>query len=136
MRLPKGLRLQAWPLFQLRPFLLFNIEVYHTCQMPFWQSKSFCFNFRGGTSQKCTLQTFHWSQRRPVKKNACHKIQWVQFVNKNIVGLQSWHFGRHFQKYSNNYCNFRFCNFNSSQTATLAWQTQLYVNVDFPNRVG
>ena len=28
---------------------------------------------------------------------ACHKIQWLQFANKNIVGLQSWHSNIHFQ---------------------------------------
>ena len=27
----------------------------------------------------------------------CHKTQWLQFVNRNIVGLQSWHSGIHFQ---------------------------------------
>ena len=26
-----------------------------------------------------------------------HKIQWLHFANKNIVGLQSWHSSRHFQ---------------------------------------
>ena len=30
-------------------------------------------------------------------KTACHKIQWLQFANRNIVGLQSWHSSRHFQ---------------------------------------
>ena len=30
-------------------------------------------------------------------KIVCHKIQWLQFSNKNIVGLQSWHFDRNFQ---------------------------------------
>ena len=30
-------------------------------------------------------------------KNACHKIYWQQFVNRNIDGLQSWYSNRHFQ---------------------------------------
>jgi hypothetical protein len=30
-------------------------------------------------------------------KIACHKIQWLQFANKNIVGLQFWPPSRHFQ---------------------------------------
>ena len=30
-------------------------------------------------------------------KTAYHKIQWLQFANRNIVGLQSWHSSRHFQ---------------------------------------
>jgi hypothetical protein len=30
-------------------------------------------------------------------KIACHKIQWLQLENKNIIRLQSWHSSKHFQ---------------------------------------
>ena len=30
-------------------------------------------------------------------KTNCHKIQWLQFANRNIVGLLSWHSSSHFQ---------------------------------------
>ena len=30
-------------------------------------------------------------------KTTCHKIQWLQFANKNIAGLQFWHSSIHFQ---------------------------------------
>jgi hypothetical protein len=30
-------------------------------------------------------------------ESVCHKIKWLQFANKNIGGLQSWHSSRHFQ---------------------------------------
>ena len=30
-------------------------------------------------------------------KFVCHKIQWLQFANKNCVGRKSWHSSRHFQ---------------------------------------
>ena len=67
---------------------MFNIEVFNACQMPFWPSQNAIFCF-GGTSQKCARQT------SPI--TAWHNIHWLQFVTRNIVGLQSWHSNRHFQ---------------------------------------
>ena len=30
-------------------------------------------------------------------KTTCHIMQWLQFANKKIVGIQSWHSSKHFQ---------------------------------------
>ena len=30
-------------------------------------------------------------------KSVCHKMQWLQFANRNTTGLQSWHSSKHFQ---------------------------------------
>ena len=51
-------------------------------------------------------------------KTACHKIQWLQFANRNVVGLRSWHSSGHFQipitpAISTRHTN---CNFNLTST--------------------
>ena len=67
-------------------------------------------------------------------KIAYHKIQWLQFANKNIARLQSWHSSQHFQIPITHVI--WLCNFDLALTATLAWQAQLYLNMDFPNKIG
>ena len=57
-------------------------------------------------------------------KNACHKIYWQQFVNRNIDGLQSWYSNRHFQipiTRANSTLELRLgtdCNFGLASTTT------------------
>ena len=48
-----------------------------------------CFCLALHKNVLCKVKTF--------PKIACHKIQWLQFANKDVVGLQSWHSSRHFQ---------------------------------------
>ena len=106
---------------------VFNIEVFNTCQMSFWLSffeedaySLFrkCHPLRW---PKCHLLGFRYffffltfylfmlnftkmcyAKFPPIivkasPKIVCHKIQWLHFANKHIVGLQSWHSSRHFQ---------------------------------------
>ena len=75
---------------------LFNIEVLNACQMPFWSPKKF-FLFVGGQFTKLCFAKFPPFIVKASPKTACHKIQWLQFVNRNIARLQSWHSSRHFQ---------------------------------------
>ena len=59
---------------------------------------------------------------------ACQKIQRLQLLNRNIVAILAL---QQTLPNSNNSCNF-----DLALTATSALQAQLYVNVDFPNRIG
>ena len=56
---------------------MFNIEVFNTCQMPFWLSKEFCCLFLGGTSQKCVVQSFHQSQWRSLCGFPMENMDWA-----------------------------------------------------------
>ena len=99
--LTRGDIIPAWILQTLTEPMgaVFNIEVFNTCQIPFWLSKKpfFFFFFLVGTSQKCALQSFPPVIVKASPKTACHKIQCLQFANKNTAGLQSWHSSIHFQ---------------------------------------
>ena len=88
---------------------VFNIEVFNTCQMPFWQSKKPFFLWALHKNVLCKVPLVI------VKASPCHKIHWLQVANKTIVGLQSWHSSKHFQI--------------PTTLATSAWQAQLYMNV-------
>ena len=101
------------------------IGVFNTCQMPFSPSNFYFGHFTNMCSTKVLPFTVKASP-----KFACHKIQWLQFANRNIVGLQFWHSSNHFQ------IPMISCNFDSALTATSAWQAQLYVNVDFRTILG
>ena len=63
----------------------------------------FCFGCRKsslfvfGALHKNVLYKVFTLHCEGLTKTARHKIQWLQFVNRNIVGLQSWHSSRHFQ---------------------------------------
>jgi hypothetical protein len=73
----------------------------------------FCFV---GHFTKMCFTKFPPFTMKVYRKIVCHKIQWRQFANKNIIGLQSWHSDRHCHtglSDSNNSCNFDF--------ATLTW---------------
>jgi hypothetical protein len=82
---------------------MFNIEVCKTCQMPFWPSKKiFFWAFHKNVLYK--VSTSHSESHKIASpKIACHKIQWLQFANRNIGGLQSWHSSKHFQIPINSY---------------------------------
>ena len=54
------------------------------------------FMFWGHFTKMCCTKFPPFTMKASLK-TACHKIQWVQFVNRNTVGLQSWHSSRHFQ---------------------------------------
>ena len=73
---------------------VFNIKVFNTCQIPFWPSKKFYFL---GHLTKMRSAKFSPFIVKASPKTAHHKIQWLQFANSNIAGLQSWHSSRHFQ---------------------------------------
>jgi len=79
------------------PPSVYNIKVFNTCQMSFWLSKkNLLFCFVSGALHKnvlCKVPRF----TRKASQSACHKIQWLQFAHRNIVGLQSWHSIKHFQ---------------------------------------
>ena len=107
---------------------VFNIEVFNTCQMSFWPSYIYKFFLIivGQFTKMCSAK-FPLVIVKASSKNACHKISWLQCANWTRVGLKSWHSSRHFQIPNNS------CNFNS---ATSAWQAQLYANMDFPNKIG
>ena len=71
-------------------WVVFNIEVFNASQMPFWSSIFFgCINMCSAMFPPFTMKAS--------PKTACHNIQWLQFVNRNIVGLQYCHSSRHFQ---------------------------------------
>ena len=91
--------------------------------------------FFWGTFTKMCSARFPLVTVKASAKLSCHKIQWLQFAKRNIVGLPSWHSSRHFQ-IPITLAFFWLYNFNSALTATSAWQAQTYVNVDFPNRIG
>ena len=73
---------------------MFNIEVFNTCQMPFGLSKKFVF--WGQFTKMCSTK-FPPIIVKASTKNAYHKIPCLQFANRNIARLQSWHSGIHFQ---------------------------------------
>ena len=83
--------------------LMFNIGVFNTCQMPFWQSKK-CFFGSWDALHKnmCSTKFPPFLHTPPFTMKAsskipCHKIQWLKFTIINIDGLQSWHSSIHFQ---------------------------------------
>ena len=77
--------------------LVFNIEVFNACQMPFGLSKKFFFfGFWGHFTKTCSAK-FPPFTVKASPKSAFHKIQWLQFVNRNMVGVQSRHSSIHFQ---------------------------------------
>ena len=79
---------------------MFNIEVLNTCQMSFWSSKKFSRKFKfkkiGHFTKMCSAK-FPLVKLKASPETTYHKIPCLQFANKNIVGLQSWHSSRHFQ---------------------------------------
>ena len=75
---------------------MFNIEVFDTCQMSFWLSSFFSFPFFWALHRGMLCKVSPFTVKSS-PKGACHKIQWLQFANRNIVGFQSWHSSIHFQ---------------------------------------
>ena len=57
---------------------VFIIEVFNTCQMSFWLSKTFFPALHKNVL--CKVSTSH---SEGLSKTACYKIQWSQFVNRN-----------------------------------------------------
>ena len=87
------INLEGSSLFIRQRLSVFNVEAFNTCQMPFWPSKKlFVLALHKNVLCKFSLVTMKVSP-----KTACHKTQWLQFANGNIVGFQSWHSSRHFQ---------------------------------------
>ena len=86
----------------------------------FGRQKSFLFV--GHFTKLCSAKFPPFTVKASPKTAYC-KIRWLQFANRDNIRLQSWHF----QNF-NNSCNFDF--------ATSTWQTHLYVNVEFPDRIG
>ena len=73
---------------------VFNIEVFSTCQMP--KKDMYIYMHLWHFTKMCFVK-FLQATMKASPKTACHKIQCLQFANKNITGLQSWHSNRHFQ---------------------------------------
>ena len=113
---------------------VFNIEVFNACQMSFWPSKMFWV--LGALHKNVALQSFHLSQWRSCQKIACHKIQWLQFVKRIIVGLQSWHFSKHFQIPIIPAISTLQLPLGTHFNFSLASTTTIYVNVGYPNIIG
>ena len=122
--------LGSWPTISKNLPAMLNIEIFNACRMPFWLSNFFLF-FKGHFTKMCSAK-FPPFTVKASPKIACHKI--LQLVDRNIVGLRSWHSSRYFQ--IPNTLQFRLNNFDSAMTTTSAWQAQLYVNNDFPNWIG
>ena len=91
------------------------------------------FVFWGHFTKACSAKSPPFTVKA-FQKTACHKIQWLQFVTRNIAGPQPWYSRKHFRIPVT--LQFGHCNFDLALTATSAWQAQLYVNVDFPNIIG
>ena len=57
------------------------------------QKRAFLF----GTLHKNVLCKVSTNNIEGLSKIACHKIQWLQFANRNIYGVQCWHSSIHFR---------------------------------------
>ena len=81
-----------------QPWPMFNIEVFNSCQMPFYYFIFLLFSFFlfGHFTQMCFAK-FPPFTVKASPKIACHKILWLQFASRNIAGLQSWHSSKFFQ---------------------------------------
>ena len=75
---------------------VFNVEVFNTCQVSFWLSNKAPL-FGGGNFTKMCHAKFPPVTLKASPKIACHKIQWLQFANRNIARLRSRHSGKHSQ---------------------------------------
>ena len=73
---------------------------------------------------KVSIYPLQW---RPLQKLHVTKYSGCGFANRDIVGLQS---SQTLPNSNNSY------NFDSALNATLAWQAQLYVNMDFSKQCG
>ena len=110
---------------------MFNIGVINTvtsCHMPFWPSKFFVLFF--GHFTKMCFAKVSLVIVKASSKISCHIKLWLQFTNRNIVGLQSWRFSRHFQ------IPITPAILTLQLGLSIDWQAQLCVNVDFPNIIG
>ena len=66
---------------------IFNIEVFNTCQMPFWPYYYYYYYCFEHFTKMCSAK-FPPFTVKVSPKIACHAIQWLQFANRNIVGFQ------------------------------------------------
>ena len=88
----------------------------------------------GGHFTKMCSAKFAPVTMKASPKNACHKIRWLQCANWNMVGLQSWHSGKHFQIPTTHAISTLQPQLDIDYNFSLA--TQLYVNMDFSTIIG
>jgi hypothetical protein len=92
----------------------------------------------GGHFTKLCSAKFSTFTVKAFPRLACHKIQWLQFANRNVIDFQSWHSSRHFQIpitlaiSTQHYCN---CGLASTTICKRGSSKHHWVKNDYKNQL-